>query len=365
MQNEKVNHLAEQYSAAGKFNALALFSKKQFEISAVEQLAPRSYYDRRKGLFWFSLALAFVCQVASAVSSYQFFASLTAVKLSGYYLIAATVAVLLLLEAAKYYLFNAFFADLFRLSGAKTDIGILIAATAISAVSIYASVAGGAALAIDTHAETAIETRFGSRQNAIKQEIAAIISRNTWKGSTWLSKSDRKLLEDKETLLKAEREAEQAAKMEAMQRNQSNANAYRYGFAAFEVLFIVTTLFVWYFRKKVAIESEVAHRKVIAERGSISQPQPVFTAEKPHKANPIGFQFGWQHQNTDTGAESNQEHENRVTKIVITEGTRICKHCGDAYQHKHHKQLYCSEPCRIAAWEQRTGKLFKKPRIKG
>jgi hypothetical protein len=41
-------------------------------------------------------------------------------------------------------------------------------------------------------------------------------------------------------------------------------------------------------------------------------------------------------------------------------GLRVCKHCGKEYTHKHHKQVYCSEPCRIASWEIRNGKSFYK-----
>jgi len=43
-----------------------------------------------------------------------------------------------------------------------------------------------------------------------------------------------------------------------------------------------------------------------------------------------------------------------------TENTRKCQHCDKPYIYGHHKQKYCSEACRIAAFEARKGKkLFK------
>lgn len=42
---------------------------------------------------------------------------------------------------------------------------------------------------------------------------------------------------------------------------------------------------------------------------------------------------------------------------------RHCEHCGSEYIYKIHNQKFCCEGCRIAAWEARTGKKFKKPKI--
>lgn len=362
---KQINDIAEQYANQGKVNALSIFSKRQFELSAVAQLSARPYYDSRKGLFFFCLVLAAVCQIASAVSSYSFFAALASVKLTGYYLIAATVCILLILETAKYYLFNAFFADWFRLTGAKTDFGILIPALVISIISIYASISGGAELATDHSAEQAVENRFEARKNALREEIKGIVARNTWDGKTWFKKGEKQILQQKEAQLQVEMTAEQAEKQKARERNETNAAMYQYGFAAFEALFIAATLFVWFFRKKVAIESEAATGQTTARKTSVTpvpqeDPQQVnpYTADRPRKANPIGFSFQWQKPQTISPNE-NRLDENRNNENRISEGTRICKQCGTAYHHRHHKQLYCSDACRIAAWEARTGKDFK------
>lgn len=355
MRNEtKINQLAEQYSAAGKFNPSVLFSKRQFEISAVEQLSPRSYYDTRKGMFYFCLVLAFACQAASAVSAYSFFEFALRVKLSGYYLIGCTVALLLLIELAKYYLFNNLFADIFRLSGTKPDFGIITVSLIVSGISVFASVHGGGILATDYGAEKAIEQRFDERKATIKNEIDAIIKRNTWKGSMWLSKEDKKLLKEKEAFLQAEREAEQAAQQQAREKNATNATIYRYGFAAFEVVFIIATLFVWLFRRKVAIESETAlPPRLVAADEVKQQPNPYLNG-KHKEVKPIGFSFKWQKTALYNGERLDSE---RRTVNVVKE--KQCEHCAKAFTKKHWNARYCSDACRITAWEKRTGKTFK------
>lgn len=80
----------------------------------------------------------------------------------------------------------------------------------------------------------------------------------------------------------------------------------------------------------------------------------------------IGFTAGRSDTRNDTN--DNRYNENRNTKIVnenrITEGNRICEHCGTAYTYKHKKQRFCSEQCRIVHWQIATGKTFHKKTIK-
>lgn len=39
---------------------------------------------------------------------------------------------------------------------------------------------------------------------------------------------------------------------------------------------------------------------------------------------------------------------------------RNCKHCNQSFQHKHWNKQYCSDECRVKAWEQRTGRKLQK-----
>jgi hypothetical protein len=50
----------------------------------------------------------------------------------------------------------------------------------------------------------------------------------------------------------------------------------------------------------------------------------------------------------------------RVEKIDLKGNERSCKNCNEKYIYKHHKQMYCTDKCRIESWEKRTGKRLKK-----
>ena len=76
-------------------------------------------------------------------------------------------------------------------------------------------------------------------------------------------------------------------------------------------------------------------------------------------------------QSEKSDANENRINENRINiinehskkKETELNGVRYCKNCGKPFIPHHHKQLYCSEACRIDYWEKKTGKkLKKKPR---
>ena len=58
---------------------------------------------------------------------------------------------------------------------------------------------------------------------------------------------------------------------------------------------------------------------------------------------------------------SNGERDVERIKLNIDSGKqRECKHCGEIFTYKHWNAQYCGDKCRLAAWEKRTGKRFKK-----
>jgi len=52
----------------------------------------------------------------------------------------------------------------------------------------------------------------------------------------------------------------------------------------------------------------------------------------------------------------------RKTFTVGESNTRLCSHCGNSFSFKHWNARYCSEQCRVASWENRTGQTFRKGR---
>lgn len=50
----------------------------------------------------------------------------------------------------------------------------------------------------------------------------------------------------------------------------------------------------------------------------------------------------------------------RLTVNVAEGKTRLCQHCGKGFEKKHWNARYCSDECRVASWENRTGATLKK-----
>lgn len=73
-----------------------------------------------------------------------------------------------------------------------------------------------------------------------------------------------------------------------------------------------------------------------------------------HTPPKVGYRFGI-HQESKEINTPKIKHE-----FVIGEGNRICLHCGSAYEYRIHNQKYCTEKCRVEAWQQKTGKVLKK-----
>ncbi len=73
-----------------------------------------------------------------------------------------------------------------------------------------------------------------------------------------------------------------------------------------------------------------------------------------HHRRPIGF--------TGPATATRQEPHNgdRLTVNVEGKKTKVCERCGTPFVKKHWNAKYCSDACRIASWETRTGKTFGK-----
>lgn len=51
------------------------------------------------------------------------------------------------------------------------------------------------------------------------------------------------------------------------------------------------------------------------------------------------------------------------TTIIVDDNRRICEHCKTPYVYKHAKQKFCSDGCRIASWENQSGKKLKRTKL--
>jgi hypothetical protein len=154
----------------------------------------------------------------------------------------------------------------------------------------------------------------------------------------------------------AEALADRAGKVEKMQ-------VYSVGAAIVaEAVFLLCTIFIFYYlfrhfaqSEHEAADSSAADPVATTKPAGVTVAQPITTnGHQVGTSNgvpitneirrPIGFAYG--NRNTET-VHSNQ---------------RQCKHCQQSYVYGHARQVYCNESCRVAAWEERTGKTLKKQR---
>lgn len=380
-------------------NNFAAFTQTTKTLQFVEQLQPKTYYETYKDLYFGAIFFSVLAQIATAVSSYSFFADLFAPKITNEYLLIFSVCVILaIIETLKYLTLNKALLSVFSLPS-KPNYILLSFALILSIVSIYASVFGGGNLGIDTQKVTTVKSEFDTEIATLRTEINDIAKRNSYKGNTYITGKDKKLLHSKETTLQALQAKKDSELNKVHSINENNANTFKIGFGCFDLLFILCSLYVWNFKKLVSIESlanelpTVDSKQIAIENTNNLGNQIVSGANNsiPQQTNRIGFHYDFTHlkkqavnelpNEKPNEIESNNVHqnelpneikeidnitkivnENRITKIVGSD--IICLHCGNAYVKNHHKQKYCNENCRIASWELRTGKTFNKPKTK-
>jgi hypothetical protein len=362
------------------------FNQSSLEERFAEYYKQRTFFERYYPIYAICIFFALVFQVLSALSGYQFFSDILSVKITQTtWLIVVTVTAQIIIEVLKYFVVGTVFRDLFAIR-TRPDVGLTIVAILLSGLSVYSSVIGGGKYGVDNAKVETTFNRHDSEIKAIRSEIEAIKQRNTWKGQTWLNKREKELIYQKENQLAAAIAARDNELAKVNEENTINETTYRYGFALFELGFLLCVFFQHKFGSRVAIESGLINadfKKLVITFNDFTEHSINKAKEQAHQTlehlqktaplpvqlpNPIpnpvpnpvperqiGFTFGWQ--------EKPKEpiHENRITKIVNenrVHNLRICKNCGKEYIYKHHKQIYCCEECRIESWEKRTGKPF-------
>jgi len=344
------------------------FQRNSKELKFVKELSERTYYENYIALFYTAIFFAYVAQIASAVSSYNFFYEVLGIKLSGLFLIVATITILILIEVLKYVLLNKSFSQIFTIANTEKSIGLLIVALALSIISITASVLGGGKLGIDTAKVTNVESKFDSEITALRNEIQAIQKRNSWKGQTYIAGKEKALLHTKELELAKVKEAKENGLQLVQNENQINESIYRYGFGIFEAMFILCTCYIWYFKKRTAIEF-LAGQTATATTATVSTPvaenltTTVQTANVGESPRPRESRIGFTFSNLDKEVKKEPVTANTTATVEtanVGNGNRICLNCETVFVYKIHNQKFCCETCRISSWEAKTGKRVKK-----
>jgi hypothetical protein len=387
--------------AGQKKTANKVFNQANTEQEFMTLLSQKSYLENYSLLYYTALFFAFISQLATAVSSYTFFADLLAIKLGPTLLPFAVAILLLLIEVLKFVSFNKGLEGVFALPQ-RINYVLLVFAILLSAGSMYASIIGGGSFGIDTKRIVSTETKFDAEIKNIREDIADIKSRNTWKNQTWLPKKEKALVYSKEselTQLKLQKEQHLA---DVATDNEIAATQYKFGFAFFDALFLLCTLYVWYFRKNVAVEGMVNENVALATTIIVQQPvtqQPISqipettkfsqqvakkSHEPPHrkkdylKHTPIIKEVikkenddeNRTDDNDDTRQEKkilneikveNRQYENRQEMLGVRRCLNIAN-CNNDFVANHKKQKFCCDNCRKQHWEEKTQRplVFKK-----
>ena len=162
----------------------------------------------------------------------------------------------------------------------------------------------------------------------------------------------------------AEALADRAAKVDKMQ-------VYSVGAAIVaELIFLLCTGFIFYylFRHFAETNHESSDAGDAPEAGNLAA-KPATVAAPHANGHDVGTANGQAIQNP-TRPPIGYAYANRNaparTQTVETQNVhanqRLCAHCQQSYVYGHARQRYCTEVCRVAAWEGRTGKTLKKQR---
>ncbi len=339
--------------------------------------------------------------------------------LSGYTQTVAIVlgALLLLIvvaiEVGKRYLIASAAKDRYTIGKvAPLAVGALVL---LFGASMTASYFGGMALVVETAAppDRPHNPEVDSLKNLLAAELGTIerLQKTTWKGKVTSdavkginrSKQIQTSLTDRIMTLEAQSDTEHSTLLQKHTAKHLNFGYILGALAALADVFLLGMIWTaWHLRYQVAAVTsrKTASQKAAkndetqavadaafeaikaatkaAEDAALAATAATHAAARSARIDTYGHnpahlnnapterKIGFTADRNDTRNDTNENrnNENRNTKIVnenrITEGNRVCEHCGTAYTYRHKKQKYCSEQCRIAAWQHNTGRTFRK-----
>ena len=132
---------------------------------------------------------------------------------------------------------------------------------------------------------------------------------------------------------------------------------------AAELIFLLSTLFVFYFLWRCFAETQTAGTPdaVFVETHQAEKIHPtgnnVLRNGVPFSENKKAAQTGQKKPITQTVRARAQTHQKtQETKSTL----RVCENCGIEYSYGHARQKFCTDFCRVQNWQQRTGKTLKR-----
>ena len=328
----------------------------------------KTFQEANKGSKTFASWIATIAQVVSAVlaSSYFYFKiALPALPFEVPYLkegIAVLLSLLILgiLEILKKQLFQALFISFYKSKSKAVSFKawLIPICALLTLISIYTSFEGAKLYVSQSDKSGVIAINYQNQIADIEKQEKQFRNSISWKGKIdTYNKTNAKLLAGFQDRKNALYEAQ--SKEIGMHKGDIESKGYSVAiFSLFmEILAVTCFWFICYVNFYTFVESKESEKTteevtptVTSVVSNVGAAQPISGNSAPYSKK-IGFSF-----NGVQPVESTVTSV--VTQNVLKEGNRICLHCGDAYEYKIYNQKYCTEKCRVEAWQIKTGKTL-------
>lgn len=253
------------------------------------------------------------------------------------------------------------------------------------AVSMGASYQGGKALVVETAPPPprSHNPQIDSLNQLLRAELSTIdrLQRTTWRGKITgdavkginQSKRVQSSIVDRITALET---LDDAAHREAVTKHTSKHLNFGYLLGVLAAVADVFLLGMLWTAKRLKYQVAAVHHQGATAKGAgmlnpyagqqgahlLNQVEPQrrgigFTADRDDKPYNDKSYNGKSYNDTTPEREVVTVTEREV--VELTDRVKTCAHCGQRFRYFNSKAKYCSDGCRISAWEQRTGRAWK------
>lgn len=301
--------------------------------------APKSYAETNKGIFLGSLALSYVCNLISIISSLTFisiFLFLSTMQLgkTPAILIAIVVGSLCvgLIEVIKRGAIRTTIKQFLMYRTFRFELAIIVLLSVC--FSVVTSFYGAKQLpAMVTPAPNLVN--IDSIQNVYNEKIESATTLHTYKPTKTLTKTGASLIAQ----LESERATAVATAMQqnntTLKESKNEVQGLEYTFCTIvgvnEFLLILCVLFVMYYQFRSYLEIR-AHE----EPETIQDPKEGVKVQEKPKFKPL-----------EGNIEPHQISARKIGFSPLAKNEKICKNCGSTFTHNHKKQKYCNTECRM------------------
>ncbi len=328
---------------------------QQITEKAQQLFKHRSNAERHKGTNLASIALSYVCNVFSGLTTMiaSTFIIYQSLKSINYYfaLVVALIFSLVLvciIEAIKRHSLRECIIDAIQYK--KLNFGLAFIVLLFCSISIASSWKGAQLLPELTKVEPEL-INVDSLQAKYEKQIAEATILHTYKPTKTLTKRGSVIISDMQEEKRQAIAEAKATNKERLAANKSNIELDSTLFAgialAVELLFVVSFLFSMHYYFKCYLENIAISQEQKQTSTNSSTTENEFSTNNVQDENTV------QRGNATEAAEAPKAalktqigfklYDNKKSQL----GTRICLQCGKGYTHKHNRQKFCTTACRM------------------